>query len=537
MRQDNPAEDESSLSATFTPLKQATFAVLWVATVFGNVGGFMRDVASAWLATELSASPFDVAMIQVAAVLPICLFAIPAGALADIFDRRRMLIAVQAMLAAVSGVLLVLIRLHALTLGYLVVLTFLGGVGGALFGPAWQSIVAELVDRSQMNRAVALNSLGVNVSRSIGPALGGVALVAIGAAATYGVDVASDILVIAALLWWRRAASAKKQIPEQFVGALRAGMRYARASPELHRVLVRAGIFFLFASAVWALLPLVARQMLGGSASLYGILLSGVGVGAIFGAVLLPAVKRWAPPDALLLAASLLSAAVMMGLVLFPSRAVAVCLMLLLGVAWIAALTTLNSAAQAILPGWVRGRGLAVYLTVFNGAMAVGSLAWGSIAGAVGIRAGLLIAGLGFAVAAVLVYRLKLPGSDGDLDTPGNWPEPSRSDSLGSDRGPVLIQVEYRIRMEDRAAFLASVNKLSIARRRDGAYAWGVAEHTDDAERIVEWFLVESWAEHMRQHERVTNDDAHLHKEVSAFHFGSEPPVANHFVALGKADD
>ena len=533
----NAVEDRSALSATFAPLKQATFAVLWVATVLGNVGGFMRDVASSWLATELSSSPFDVAMIQVAAVLPICLFAIPAGALADIFDRRRMLVAVQLMLAAVSGMLLMLIHFHALTLEYLVALTFLGGVGGAFFGPAWQSILAELVDRSQLTRAVALNSLGVNVSRSIGPALGGIALVALGAAATYGVDVASDILVIAALFWWRRVASPGKQMPEQFVGALRAGVRYAHASPELHRVLARAALFFSFASAIWALLPLIARQMLGASSGFYGVLLSGVGAGAIGGALLLPAVKRWAGPDTLVLAASLLSAAVMAGVVLFPSRVVAVCLMLLLGVAWIAALTTLNSVAQSILPGWVRGRGLAVYLTVFNGAMAVGSLAWGGIAGAVGVRSALLIAGSGLALAALLAYRLKLPSGDADLETPGSWPEPSRADSLGIARGPVLIQVEYRIRREDRSAFLASVRKLSVARRRDGAYAWGVAEHTDDAERVIEWFLVESWAEHMRQHQRVTNEDAHLHKEVSAFHNGSTPPVANHFVALDSRGD
>jgi MFS family permease len=247
-------------------------------------------------------------------------------------------------------------------------------------------------------------------------------------------------------------------------------------------------------------------------------------------------VKRWAGPDTLVLAASLLSAAVMAGMVLFPGRTVAACLMLVLGVAWIAALTTLNSVAQSILPGWVRGRGLAVYLTVFNGAMAIGSLVWGSIAGALGIRAALLIAGSGLALAALLVYRLKLPSGDADLETPGSWPEPSRADSLGADRGPVLIQVEYRIRREDRLAFLASVHKLSIARRRDGAYAWGVAEHTDDAERVIEWFLVESWAEHIRQHQRVTNDDAHLHKEVSTFHFGGAPPVTSHFVALSPRD-
>lgn len=246
-------EPQKSAGA-FAPLRQPVFAVLWAATVLGNIGSFMRDVASSWLVTDLSASPTAVALIQTAATLPIFLLAIPAGVLSDILDRRRFLIFVQVMLGAVSGTLLVLSHTGSLTVEYLVALTFVGGIGAALMGPTWQSIVPELVPRSELKGAVALNSLGINIARSIGPAAGGLILASFGAAATYGLDVLSYVFVIAALLWWKRPAAVDSGLSENFFGAFRAGIRYTRASKELHVVLLRAAVFFLFASSVWALL-------------------------------------------------------------------------------------------------------------------------------------------------------------------------------------------------------------------------------------------------------------------------------------------
>ena len=260
----------------------------------------------------------------------------------------------------------------------LVALTFLGGVGAALMSPTWQSIVPELVPKAELKDAVALNSLGFNIARAIGPAVGGAILAAFGAAVTYGADVASYLLVIAALLWWRRPAGADDDLSEHFGGALRAGVRFARASRELHLVLLRAALFFAFASAVWALLPLVARNLLGGGPGFYGVLLGAVGAGAIAGALVLPRLRQRFDADGLLLGASLVAAAVMGILALGPPQWAAVAILLLLGAGWITALTTLNGTTQAILPNWVRGRGLAIYLTVFNGAMAAGSIVLGN---------------------------------------------------------------------------------------------------------------------------------------------------------------
>lgn len=522
-------------AGSFAPLRHMTFAVLWGATVLGNTGSFMRDVASSWLVTDLSASPAAVAMIQAAGTLPVFLLAIPAGVLSDILDRRRFLIAVQVFLALVSLSLLVLSRTGLLTIEALVGLTFLGGIGAALVAPAWQSIVPELVPRAELKSAVALNSLGINIARSIGPAAGGLLLASFGAALTYGADVASYVLVIAALLWWKRPAKADDALAERFGGAFRAGLRYARASRELHRVLLRAAVFFAFASAVWALLPLVARQLLGGDAGFYGILLGAVGAGAIGGALVMPSLRARLDADGLILLASLVTAGVMALLALAPPRLLALPLLLLLGAAWITALTTLNGTAQAILPNWVRGRALAVYLTVFNGAMTAGSLAWGLLAQEIGIPAALLAGAIGLVAVALLLHRVKLPTGEIDLLPSNHWPEPLVTAVVADDRGPVIVTIEYRVLAEERHAFLAELERLSASRKRDGAYAWGVSEDSADPETIVEWFFVESWAEHLRQHKRVSKADADVQSALKRFHRGAEGPAVRHLLAIDPA--
>ncbi len=359
-------------TGTFAPLRQQVFAVLWVATIIGNTGSFIRDVASSWLVTELSATPAAVSLVQAAATLPVFLLAIPAGVLSDILDRRKFLIAVQLLLASASLCLLTLSAMGLQSVSSLVALTFIGGIGAALVAPTWQAIVPELVQRQDVKGAVALNSLGINISRAIGPALGGLLLAWFGAAVTYGVDVITYVFVVAALLWWRRGTPEDDALAERFFGAFRAGLRYARSSRELHVVLIRAAVFFAFSSAIWALLPLVARQLLGGDASFYGMLLGAVGAGAVCGALVMPRLRARLDADGLLLAAAIVTAAVMGVLSLAPPQWAAVAALLACGAAWITALTTLNSTAQSILPNWVRGRSLAVYLTVFNGAMTGG---------------------------------------------------------------------------------------------------------------------------------------------------------------------
>jgi MFS family permease len=528
----DPTPDRSG----FGPFRQKMFAVLWVATVLGNTGSFMRDVASAWLVTDLSSTPAAVAMIQAASTIPVFLLAIPAGVLSDILDRRKLLITMQLVLASVSATLTLLSYTGALTVGLLVALTFVGGVGAALASPTWQSIVPELVPRQDLKNAVALNSLGFNIARSIGPAAGGLLLAALGAAVAYSADVVSDLIVISALVWWPRAPSGDDELSERFFGAFRAGLRFVRSSRELHVVLLRAAIFFAFSSALWALLPIVARQLLGGNAGFYGILLGAVGAGAILGALVLPQLRRRFDADGLLLGAAIIAAIIMAVLALSPPRWLAVVILLGLGGAWIVALTTLNGAAQAILPNWVRGRGLAVYLMIVNGAMAGGSLGWGIVAGVLSVRATLLVSACGLFVVAFILHRIKLLAGEADLKPSNYWPEPLTADPVKHDRGPVLVLIEYRIAKDDRLKFFECLKQLSQARRRDGAYGWGITEDAANSERIVEWFMVESWAEHLRQHHRLSNADADIQRETTQFHIGPNPPVVRHFLAL-ELDD
>ena len=518
---------------TFAPLAQPTFAVLWVATILGNVGSFMRDVASAWLATDLSSSPAAVATIQAAATLPVFLLAIPAGVLSDILDRRRFLIVIQIGLAGVSGTLAVLAWQQGLTIEILIGLAFLGGIGAAMMGPTWQSIVPELVPANTLRQAVALNALGVNIARAIGPATGGLLLAAFGASVTYGVDLVSYLFVIAALLWWKRPAQAADPLREHFFSAFRAGLRFTRAHSKLHVVLARAAVHFAFGSSAWALLPLVARQLLHGGAGLYGVLLGAVGAGAIVGALTMPRLQKRLDADGLVLLSAIVTAIVMAALSIAPPVWLALPLLLLLGAAWITALTTLGGAAQAILPNWVRGRALAVYQMVFNGALAGGSLLWGFVAQAMGTPHALLIAAAGLVIAALLLNRLRLPRGEEDLGPAGHWPEPEMAAEIAHDRGPVMILIEYCIPPANRDAFLRAVHKLSEERLRDGAFNWGVMEDPANPELLTEWFLVESWAEHLRQHRRVPNADADLQRDVARYHVATEPPRVRHLLGVG----
>jgi MFS family permease len=516
----------------FAPLRHKVFAVLWTATVLGNIGTWMRDVGSGWLMTSLAPSPVMVALVQAASTLPVFVLALPAGALADLLDRRRLLIWVQVFLCVVALTMATITTLGLMTPWLLLVLVLAGGAGAALGAPAWQSSVPEMVPRADLRPAIALNSLGVNVSRAIGPALGGVIVATLGVAATYLADAISYLIVIAALLWWRRTAPVHDGPRESLPGAMAAGLRYALHAPALRRVLLRAAVFFACGAAHWALLPLLARQTLAGGPGLYGFMLAAIGVGAVLGAVLMPWLRaRLGGAEGLMLFGALGSAAAQAGLALATSGLLAVLLCLLAGIAWITVLTTLNATVQAVLPNWVRGRGLALYLTVFSGAMALGSLGWGQVATWLGISGALLAAAAGGVAAMLLARILPLPSGEAVLDPSRHWPDP-HAVVAPAEHGPVAVQVAYRVAPERQAAFHAAISPLGLIRRRDGALTWSVFVDAEDPARVVEWFVLASWAEHLRQHGRVTVADQVVQQAVVALHEGDAPPRVTHLLAL-----
>jgi predicted MFS family arabinose efflux permease len=516
----------------WSPFRHAAFTLLWAATVVANIGSWMSSAASGWLMTSLDPDPFIVSMVQVATTLPMFLFALPAGALADIVDRRKLLILVEIAVTAVSAAYAAIVSFGLATPGNLLLSTFLIGVGGALAAPAWQSVVPQLVPKQDLHPAVAANSLGVNVSRAVGPALGGVIVAKLGIAAPFWLNAISNLGIIGALLWWHPPQKRTRHLPaERFGSAIRTGFRHARNNPYLRATLIRGAAFFLFASAYWALLPLVARSQIAGGPDLYGFLLGAIGAGAVGGAFALPWLKAKLGPDLLVAAGSVGTAVAMALFGLARDPATALSASVAAGVSWIAVLSSLNVSAQVALPEWVRGRGLAMFVTTFFGAISLGSAIWGQIAGTVGLPAAHFIAAAGALVAIPLTWRWKLQIGTGIDHTPSmHWPEPIVAHEVEQDRGPVLVMVEYRIDPGDREPFLAALEKLGYERRRDGAYAWGVFEDAAVEGRMVETFLVESWLDHLRQHERVTNADRVLQDAVHRFHTDGTPKVT-HLIA------
>ena len=515
-------------------MRNPTYAVLWAATVVTNIGWWMYTAAAGWLMTDLTVDPLMVSLVQVSSSLPMFLLALPAGALADIVDKRRLLVLAEIGISGVAVVFAVLVWLDRITPVVLLLFTFLLGAGAAVVAPAWQSIVPLLVPRKQeLPAAVALNSLGVNISRAIGPALVGVLTVGVGVAAPFWINAFSNLGSIGALLWWRSPSRASRRLPtERFANAIRTGGRYARNNPALRATLRRAVGFFVFASAYWALLPLVARTQIGGGPLLYGVLLGAIGAGAIVGALALPRLMAKLGRNGVMTAAAIGTALAlgMFGAARDPWSALAASL--LAGACWIAAVANLNVSAQFSLPEWVRGRGLAIYVTVFSGAMTLGSVLWGQLASMIGLSMTHFIAAGCALLAIPLTRRWQLqPGAGIDLEPSMHWPAPVVSQQIEEDAGPVLVTVEYKVVLNKRDAFLVAIERLSTVRRRDGAYAWDVFEDAAERGRFLETFLVDSWLEHLRQHERVTNADRVLEEQVHGVVIGE--PKVTHFINPG----
>jgi MFS family permease len=525
----SPAKS-ASLGSAF---RHPAFAVIWTATVVSNVGGWMYGTASGWLMTSLNPDPLVVALVQSASTLPVFLLAIPAGALADIFDKRRFLIVVEVLYTVLSVVYAVVIGLGLATPLNLLLFTFLIGAAGALTVPAWQSIVPQLVPKEDLTAAVAANSVGVNVSRALGPALGGAAISGLGIVSAFWINAVSNLSVLGALLWWRQPNFlARAALPaERLGGAIEAGLRYAGHSPALRATLIRAASFFLFAGTYWALLPLLARAQIASGPTLYGILLGAIGAGAVGGAFVMPWLRIKLGPDLLMTSGMLGTALALILYGLAHDAGIALAASVLAGVSWIAVLATLTVSAQVSLPDWVRGRGLALYTTVFFGCLTVGSAVWGKAAAVFGLPAAHFLSAAGVLVSIPLTWPWKLQTGNGvDLTPSMHWPAPITSFPIQHARGPVLVTVEYRIRSQDRQEFLKVLEQLGYERRRDGAYRWGVFEDAADEGRIVETFLVASWTEHLRQHQRVTNADRLVQECVDRFHLGDAPKVT-HFIA------
>jgi len=492
----------------------------------------MEDVGEAWLMTSLSASTLMVALVETAGSLPVVLLAVPSGAFADLIDRRRLLLITQAWMLIVAATLGVLTVSGRITPWLLLTLAFALGLGAAANAPAWEAITPELVTRADLPAAVTLGAVAFNIARAVGPALGGLLVAAFGPGPVFLLNAVSFLGVIFVLYRWRRPVAKSNLPPEHVLGAIRAGARYVRHTPAIQAVLIRAAVFILCASALWALLPLVARRGLGLSAAGYGVLLGCLGLGGVTGASFLPKVRQKISTDSLVIGATLIFAAVTIVVAYVHIAALVGGSLFFGGIAWITLLSTFNVAAQTATAAWVRARVLGVYMLAFFGGFAGGSALWGWIAGHAGISVTLLIAAVGLVVGLATGIRFKLRcGEDLDLTPSAHWPEPKVQAQPAAQTGPVLVTIEYQIDPRDAQAFTQAARAAGEIKRRDGAVYWNLFRDTADPGRFVETFIVDSWDEHLRQHGRLTQADRQVDDRVQAFHQGAERPKISHLIA------
>jgi MFS family permease len=507
---------------------------VWIATIVSNVGSWMQDVGAGWLMTSLTSSPALVALVEAADSFAVMLLAMPAGAIADIVDRRRLLIVAQTYLMVVTGILAVLTFAELMTAWLLLGFIFALGLGTALMMPAWSAIVPDLVPAAELPAAVGLNSVAVNVSRAIGPAIAGLLVAVIGPWLVFALNALSYIGIIAVLVGWKREHHKSTLPAERFVSAVRVGMRFVMHSDLLKAVLVRGIAFFVFASATWSLFPLVVRNELRRGPETYGLLLTSIGIGAVSGAMFLPRIRARASRDVVVAAASGLYAAAALTLAYSENLAVLIVAMLATGVAWIAILSSLQVAAQITLPPWVRARGLAAFVMIFMGGMALGSVLWGQVASRVGIPIALTVAAAGMLFAIAATSRFRLGDHEVfDFSPAMDLPLPILAESPEPDAG-VMVSIRYRVRADKRAEFVEAMHAVREMRRRNGAYFWQLFHDPADPTEFVEVFMDESWLEHLRQHERASVNDRAILGRAKRFMVEGESSRSTHWIVDGE---
>jgi len=526
-------EQSQEVGRPWAPLANSVFRALWIASLASNFGTWMQNIGAGWLMTELNSSPLYVALVQTATSLPVFLIGIPAGVAADLFDRRRLLIFTQAFMALAAGLLGWLTFIGKASPIVLLLTTFALGVGSTLNNPAWQAMLPEIVPRRDLPQAISLNSVGFNLARAVGPAIGGFLIAALNPGFVFVLNAVSFVGVIMVLFQWKRAPKTQSStLNESIVSATWAGLRYVRYSPGIRAVLVRSGTFIIGGSAIWAILPTFTQSDLHSTATGYGILLGCLGIGAMIGALLLAKFRlRFSPDQLLIFAAAIwgLVTALLGWLDYFPLAAIA---MLAGGVAWVTETSSFNVVAQTVLPAWVRARALAAYLLVFQGGMAISSMVWGTVAERYGTRASLLAAGITSLASLLVAKRFPIRlGEEREVTQSTHWPEPVFTTPPDPERGPVLVQIEYDIDPARHEEFSAAMHALGRIRLRDGAIRWGIFQDAAALNRHVESFLVENWAEHLRQHERITVADREIEDHAKHFHRGSTAPATTHLLA------
>ena len=511
------------------PLRATVFRNLLIADVVSDAGAFMQNVGAAWLMVSLHAGPIYVALTQTAASLPYFLLALPAGSAGDIVDRRKLVLFTESWMMGVALILAILTIAGVMSPWILLVLTFALSAGDAFEAPAWRSILPELVPKEDLAAASALNGIEFNLARAVGPALAGMIISVAGVATAFIANFASFFGVILVVAKWKRPIRRRSAPPESLSGATVAAIRYVRNSPAILTVLLRTGIVMFFSSALFALLPMVSRSV-NQNATGYGLLLGCFGGGAIIGALVMQSARnRWS------IESIVSTGVVSLGLVILAmsglhTLSTLAAIMLVGGAAWIVFISLINALVQNLAPDWARSRVLAIFILVYQGSYAFGTAVWGAFAQRSGVATALVCAGLGTIATAAIALVAQLPDSTADLSPWNHWRMPVVIGELGTDveKRPVLVTIEYAVSPKRTVEFVDAMHAYGRVRRRDGAYHWAVFRDTEAADRYLEIFLVNSWGEHLRQHERQTQADRALEGRIYSYLSGE--PMVRHLI-------
>lgn len=514
-----------ALPSALSPLSLPVFRNIWLASLISSFGGLIQSVGAAWLMLEMTRQADMVALVQVSTALPVVMFALLGGAIADNLDRRRVLLAAQIFMLTVSIALALCAWLGVLTPWLLLAFTFLIGSGGAFNAPAWQASVQDMVPRAQLPSAVALNSMGFNLARSTGPALGGAVVAMAGAATAFALNALSYFGLIA-VLWKWRPASAPRLLPRELLpSAMAAGVRYVMLSPAIRSVLLRSAAFSIGAGAVLALLPLIAARLIGGGALDYGLLLGAFGLGAVGAALGSSALRERLSTEAIVSAASVGFALALALAALGQQFVLAALAMLGTGAGWVLALSTFNVAVQLAAPRWVVARALSLYQMAAFGGLAFGAWLWGGIADQQGLSTALLGAAAVMLGSVLLGFWLRLEQTGlRDLDPLRQFKEPATEVEVDERTGPVVVTVEWVIEESDIVPFLHAMSERRRIRRRDGAHQWSLLRDLNDRRVWIERFKTATWIDYLRHANRLTRDDAEVPERLRALHRGDGPP-------------
>lgn len=526
----NP-DPASAASPLTSPLSIPIFRRVWLASMGSNFGGLIQSVGASWMMIQLGAPPQMIALVSASIALPIMLLALWAGAVADNLDRRKVMLAAQGFMLLVSATLSLCAWLGVLTPWLLLGFTFLIGCGVAFNGPAWQASVGEMVPRAVLPQAVAFNSMGFNIARSLGPALGGAIVAAAGAAAAFAINAVSYLGLIAVLARWRPEVPARV-LPRERIGmAMAAGVRYVLLSPNILAVLMRAGLFGLSASAIPALMPLIARDLIGGGPLTYGLLLGGFGVGAVGGALLSGRMRQWMSTEALVRVASLAVALGAGVAAVSGSLYLTIPVLALAGAGWVLALSSFNVSVQLSAPRWVVARALALYQMTAFGGMAAGSWLFGWLTDHHGVAIALIVAAGAQIVSAAAGYLVPLPRIEQvNLDPRGTWQEPDTQVPVEARSGPIVVTIDYRIDPGDIPTFLRVMSERRRIRERDGARGWSLLRDLADPMLWIERYHVPTWLDYVRHNHRRTHADTANSEAIGALHRGSEPPRVHRMI-------